>query len=765
MNQITTIIRKELKSYLDHPMGYVFLIIFLAINNFFLFKTVLFNNISSIRPMFDLLPWILLFLVPAVTMRMLSEEKKSGTWEILLTLPLKDYQYLLGKWISSVIFITLGLLITITNPLTLAIAGSFDWSGILAQYLGGVILIASLSSLGLFASQITKNQIIAFLTSIILIFFFVIAGADIVTLSLPSLLKNLFTNISITSHYNALTRGVFDIRDLVYFLSFTLIFLSLTYWRLRSSRANHRTKSWKKIQTVTTALVIIAVLINIGGQYIRGRVDFTKNNLYTLSQSSKSVLKKIPSEMKLEVFLSKEIPPELNIIVRDAKDLLQDMANNSNGKISLTYTDPTSDEQASERVKKLNIPPIQFNIVKQDEFQVKQGYFGLSLEYDGQNEVIPYINNTQGLELEIIKRIKKLTTTEKPRIAFISGHGEKNIFTDYKDLKSALDEIYTVEELPLDNKTDNEGSGLITDKKIKEKGTAIDSNITTLVIAGPKQKYATSTREEILSYIQNGGSALFLLDGVIVTPQLLTASANPFSGNSIINPLGVTINQDLILDLRSNESVTFGGGQMNYILPYPFWIRAQANPEHSVTRDLKSIVIPWGSSLTTNDPQDDKKITPLIQTTQFGYAQNEPFLINPQDKVNIDQNNLKNHLLAVSVTLGAASASDQNADSKNTETQQGRAVIVGDSDFLSGQFIQNSPQNITFALNAIDWLTQDESLIQIRSKNRIPDPLVFSTDAQKAAIKYFNTIGIPLLIILAAAIRLYLRRRKIRKTA
>lgn len=725
MQNIKTLITKELKSYFDHPAGYVFLVIFLVVSNYFFYRTIMFSELASTRPLFDLMPWLMLFLVPAVTMKLFAEERKSGTWEILLTQPLSELSYVVGKWLSAVAFFAIALALLLPVPLTLSIIGDFDTGQIFAQFLGALLFAGALSALGACASQLTKNQIIAFLLSLAGGFFFIIAGMDFVTLSLPSAVRTVFENLSLTGHYFSLTRGVLDIRDLLYFISFIAIFLSLTYLLVKRPRVNTGKKEWRTFQTGITGIIIIAVLINLFGHTIRGRIDFTADNLYTLSPASKNIVGNLDDLVTLSIYKSEELPAEIAAVERDVDDLVKDLVAAGKGNLTLnTYTPDHEDFEAS--VQRLGIPSVQFNVVRQDEFQVKQGYFGLAIEYAGDFETLPFIDNTANLEYLLVSGIKKLTDEEVKVVGFLTGSGEKSIQSDYATLVTNLREQYEVREIDLANEE-----------------TALEE-LTGLVIAGSNSPLSPEALQKIQNFSAGGGSLMVLADKVLITPQTLSAQPNPSNVFSLLDDYGLSVNTNLALDLRSNESITFGGGLINYILPYPFWMRTVANPDHPTTKNLQSLLVPWASTISVTETEGIA-VDSLIQTTQFGHLQREgEFNLSPDQQFQVDQSALGTHIIGV-------------AAHKSGES---RLILVGDSDFLTEQFTRTSPTSLAFALNSIDWLIQDESLIEIRSKNRVPAPLRAETDAQRSTIKYLNLIGIPLLVVLFGAGRIYLRRRK-----
>lgn len=214
-------------SYFNSPIAYIFIGVFLVVGNWLYFKNFFLIGQVSMRAYFDLLPWIFLFLSPAITMRLWAEEKKTGTVEFLLTLPVTDWQVVLAKFFSSLAFVFIALMLTTTLPITLAILGNMDWGPIIGGYLGALFLGGAYLSLGLFISSLTKNQIIAFILGLVACFMAFIIGADFVLIGAPRFAVPIMKFLGLGSHFYSIAKGVIDSKDIIYYGSFIFIFLWL----------------------------------------------------------------------------------------------------------------------------------------------------------------------------------------------------------------------------------------------------------------------------------------------------------------------------------------------------------------------------------------------------------------------------------------------------------------------------------------------------------------------------------------------------------
>ncbi len=226
---IAAIFKKELRSYFASPVGYVFIIFFLLVSNgFFFFIQDFFRaGQATMRGYFMMLPWLYLFFVPAITMRLWAEERKVGTLEMLLTMPLRESEVVLGKFLASFAFLGITMAFTLTVPVSIGIVGRPDWGVIVASYAGALLLGAAYLSIGLWISSLTENQVVAFVVSMALIFVFLVAGIAPAYLGSLGWFVHVAEYISLLSHFQNILRGVLDSRDVVYYVSVVALFLYL----------------------------------------------------------------------------------------------------------------------------------------------------------------------------------------------------------------------------------------------------------------------------------------------------------------------------------------------------------------------------------------------------------------------------------------------------------------------------------------------------------------------------------------------------------
>src|SRR5213083_3727111 len=255
MSPIRTIARRELKALVDQPTAYILLVVFTAVNGFLTFRQLELYNVASLRPMLDFLPWLLLCLVPAVTMRALAEDARAGTLEVVLAQPISELELLLGKYVGLVLFLWLALALTLAIPLSLTLGTAPPLGIVVAQYIGAALLILGLAGVGVWASSVTRNQITAFIAGVAVMFVLTFVGLDPLLVGLPPRIGAIAGALGVLAHFTGIARGVIDLRDAVYFLSLAAAFLVLAYFALMRRRLTARGEAIRRLRLGTALLV------------------------------------------------------------------------------------------------------------------------------------------------------------------------------------------------------------------------------------------------------------------------------------------------------------------------------------------------------------------------------------------------------------------------------------------------------------------------------------------------------------------------------
>lgn len=746
MKNIYTILRKELQVYFNNPTAYIIIVAFLLLWEFLFFQQVFLIGEVSVRGLLGLLPWLSLLVIPALTMGAIAEEKSEGTIEFLLTRPIKSIELVLGKFFGILIFFAISTAFVFPIAWSFGFFGDIDWGQTFAQYLGGILLASVLSSLGIALSSFSSNQVTAFILSVTASFFLIISGTELVSAHLPLFFAPFLEQLSAFNHFNSLSRGVIDMRDLWYFVSFTAVFLGISFLNVLRIKYGNKRKTYRQHRIAIALFFGIAVFSNIVGARIPGRIDLTEEKLYTLSPATINILTSLPDDIvNVTLYASGQLPSEFQPVLRDTKDTLSDYQTIAKGKINLSIKDPFSDEVVAREAQSIGIQPVRFNVVSQEEFQIKEGYLGLVVSYGGERETLPFIQNTRDLEYQLSSFLVKLTTENKPIVGFISGHGEKSFSEEYRGIIGEWKKQFEVKEIIAEKNSSTKEKEENSDKNL-----LIPDEVRIIIVAGPTENFSDNEKKTIADFLAKGGKAFFLVDGVSISPRTMSASKNESNFIEFLkSEMGISVGSDLLYDLRANESISFGGGQMQYIAPYPFWIRAQRmEGSLPIASSIKEISVPWVSSIESDESvlnKNEYKKIDLFSTTPFAGRKSEDFVIDPNQK--FPQSNLKQQTLAVALV--------SEKDEKSS-----RIVVVGDSDFLADQFVGNNPANLSFGLETLSWLGQEASLGSITAKNSAVRKFSFTNASDPSILKFGNMVFAFLIVSGYGMWRLFRRNRK-----
>jgi ABC-2 type transport system permease protein len=232
-----TLFKKEISGFFSSLIGYIVIIVFLVVNSLFIWVfpgalNIPASGYSSLEPMFTIAPWIFLFLVPAVTMRLFADEKKSGTIELLLTRPISELQIVIAKYFAGLTLVLFSIIPSLVYFLSVYLLGNppgnIDTGGTWGSYIGLFFLAAVYVSIGLFSSSLTENQIISFIIAVLISFFFFTGLDALASLTSSGLINMLLTGLGINYHYMSISRGVVDTRDIIYFISVIAVFILFT---------------------------------------------------------------------------------------------------------------------------------------------------------------------------------------------------------------------------------------------------------------------------------------------------------------------------------------------------------------------------------------------------------------------------------------------------------------------------------------------------------------------------------------------------------
>jgi ABC-2 type transport system permease protein len=330
MGEVTRVARKELWGYFASPVAYIFLGAFLAVNLFVFFwvETFFARNLADARPLFDWMPLLLIFLAAALTMRMWSEERRAGTLETLLTLPVSPLKLVLGKFLAALGLVGIALLLTLPLPVTISLLGPLDWGPVLGAYLATLLLAGAYIAIGLFVSARTDNPIVSLIGTTLLCGLFYLLGSNALTGLFGHAGGEILKLLGSGSRFESITRGVIDLRDLYFYLSIIGVFLALNVYTLERLRwAGDRAKPGlhRRWALVTTLFAANFLAANLWLQQIGwARADLTQGSVYSISEATRDYLGQLQEPLVIRGYFSAQTHPLLAPLVPQLRDLLRE---------------------------------------------------------------------------------------------------------------------------------------------------------------------------------------------------------------------------------------------------------------------------------------------------------------------------------------------------------------------------------------------------------------------------------------------------------
>ncbi|MEO8167777.1 MAG: GldG family protein, partial [bacterium] len=287
-----------------------------------------------------------------------------------------------------------------------------------------------------------------------------------------------------------------------------------------------------KTQTLTRVgiVAVILILLNIVSVRLFGRLDLTKNNLFTLSDASKNLVKNLDDKLTVKAYFTEELPAPYNNIRRSVLDQLNEYKAYSKGNLQFEFIDPAG-EKGEQEAQQQGIQPVQVQVIDNEQMQVKKAYMGLVLLYEDKKEVLPVIQNTSTLEYDLSSTIKRLTSKDQKKIAFLAGQGEPSL-QELQRAQQLLSKQYNVQTVDL------------------SKGQPLGPDIAALIVMGPKSEFSEHAKYLLDQYIMNGGKVAFLLNKVDADLQQRFGRVVDLKLEDMLENYGLRINPDLIRDAQ-----------------------------------------------------------------------------------------------------------------------------------------------------------------------------------------------------------------------
>lgn len=789
------LIKKELISIISSGTGLIFSLVFLIACGTILWLfpgslNLLDAGYATTDKFFQVASLLLLILTPALTMRTIAEEKRSRTLDLLTSHPVSLQNIIISKWLATLIYITLILLSTLIYVYTLYILGNpignIDFSVTILSYASLISLASVFISIGIFASSVSKNQIVAFVLGLILNFFF-FYGFDLISyLTDTATIQSIINSYSISYHLSRVQRGLVYINDVILIVGYITISILATKLTLQTR------KSIKLLGSV----IVLVILIPLSTLFITTRFDLTSDKRYTISNYTKELMQKIGSENTTPITINLYLDGELNAgfqrLRNSTLELLSDLNEESGNKLNVTSINPNSlpvqRELLPEFMERQNMPAIQLNEIDRNGKMSRQLIYPYLQITDGKDTLqVTLLKNNPGntaeenlnlsagnIEFQVVDVLRLLHNKEGEDIAFIEGHGE---------LSRAY--VYNAEESLA--KYFNINRGQIGTE------TGILDNFKVVIIAGSTEQFNEQEKYILDQYLMQGGRILWIIDGVKVSMSELVEKGQSASIKNDLNlddqlfTYGIRINSVLVQDaLCTTLPVAANDG--SYInMPWYYSPLLLPSPDNVVTKGIAEVKASFVSSIDFVGSSQNLKRSVLLTTANHSRVVAVPELIDFDiEKIQNDPAYFNNAFLPIAVTLegkfnsaytnrlipeGVISATPQIPQSINTKMaviassniirndiegqgQESKVLPMG-FDRLSGRQYGNKD----FIINLVNWLANDKEVIKSKTRQ------MHLLDKQKIYNDRNKYVGInilvPLIIIwLLTLLVSYWRKRK-----
>ena len=815
-----TLFKKELSSFFSSLIGYLTIVVFLALTGLMLwvFKSdfnILDYGYAGMDGLFIIGPFLYLFLIPAITMRMFAEEKKNGTMELLLTKPLSEMKIIWAKFLAGFALVFISLLPTLVCYFSVVAlgdpVGNIDTGSVAGSYIGLLLLGAAFVAIGLFASSITNNQIVAFILAALMSAFMHLGFESIYRMGFLGNADLFVRSLGMSYHYDSISRGVVDSRDVIYFASVIAVFMMATRivlqsrkWHGWKNKKDQKRSHWLEL----AAGVVIVVFINVIGYYVFGRLDLTSEKRYTLSKSTKNLLKKIDEPLLYRVYLEGEFPADFKRLQNETKEMLnQFRAYNKN--IQYEFVNPNNFDNQQERqvfyqkLAQKGIQPTQIQVSTGNGYTTqvlipaadviyKGGETSIQLlqsqKYVDQSQLLN--NSIQSLEYVLSNAIRALARGQKPSVAFLRGHGELDL-PNMSDMIGSLYEYYNLDTARMD-----ENINSLTTRTLNPKDSSYSfrNKYDLIIIAKPTKMFSDRDLFILDQYVMYGGKLLWLVDALDADLDSLenagqaVATRLPLNIDEMLFTYGVRVNPDLVMDIRCRPIPMKVGmvGEQAQIQFQPWMYFPEIVPlsPHPIVRNLDLIKTDFISSIDLIDNGIDKTV--LLASSEFSRVKNAPVIYDLNEaKIEPDRRLFNRDNIPIAVLLEGRFKSmfrnrltpdfvDIPAMGYRDEGDSTRMIVISDGDIIKNRFnykdgtgyplgydfyTETMYANKELLLNCVDYLAGEGGSIASRSRDiKIRKLNVMKVKEERTKYQLLNIL-LPIGIIIAAGVVIFFVRR------
>jgi ABC-type uncharacterized transport system involved in gliding motility auxiliary subunit len=536
----------------------------------------------------------------------------------------------------------------------------------------------------------------------------------------------------------------------------------------------------------TVMILVGLVFVNIISWRFAKRIDLTADHVYTLSPASKELARKLPDKLTIKAYISSDLQPPFSTVATYVRDLLDEYANASQGKVKWEAIDPGTDPKLEEEAKKNNVPRMQRGKISNNKVEIGASYLGIALQYNGNVEAIPEVNSPEGLEYEIDKRIRILTQ-KKIKVAFATSEGELAPNGGQQGGLGALTHFLDIYE--------------VVPVNLSQGAKPIADDVEALFIAGPKQPFSERAKYVIDQFLMRGKSVAFFVDGMTIeAPQQMRMPGqaevpkigrkNDCGLDELLGHYGFKINDDIVLEPERNApGVVVVGGQPQ-LANYPGFVATDNVATSSpLFEHVQLLILPLASSVElVKDKQAGIAITQLASSSAQSWHQKGFFLFQPEVPPKPPEKDAERGPFVLGYSaegkFKSFFAGKPYPNEKGEKVQPppanvtlepgqdrpldealgpSRIVVMGSSGVLSDEYlramnyVQAYKADLLFGLNAIDYIAHDKQMAEIRAKGVMPRTINYSSESTPALLEAVNIVGVPLVFILIGIFRWRLR--------
>jgi ABC-type uncharacterized transport system involved in gliding motility auxiliary subunit len=447
----------------------------------------------------------------------------------------------------------------------------------------------------------------------------------------------------------------------------------------------------------------IVIAINCLSLFWSLRIDLTDTKLYSLSSSTKKILKALDEPINITCYFSKTLPADISGLKRDVQDILNEYKIRSK-KIRYSFASPET--EGEEGMRLLGIPRVSVSVIEKDKLSTQNLYLGIVVYYQNKAEVIPVIKDTTSLEYELTSKVLRLLSGRPTLVGFLTD--DKKVLEEFRQIGYLLSKDYQLSIV----------------------STATLNSVDTLIATEIEE----GSCDELKRFVEEGKGLLLLVDRMRIADNGLSASPKDTGLENLLASWGARIEPGLVLD-PSCANASFYSGQNLFSLPYPFFpkvVENGLNKTNPVVREIESLVLPYISSINLSG-----KGVPLITSSPSSWIERGDVIsLSPQQPFSMNEK--RSHNLACLLF-----------------PRDGRVILVAGSSFAKDNFLSYSRDNANFFLNAIEWLGNSNDLIEIRSKGKTIRPLKPISERKKGIVKGIVIFGMPILITIFSIGRRY----------